>query len=67
MNSSVGRLATAVGIAAIGIYLGIRLGVYSEKDDAPGGVVVAALLILGSAGLGLWIAFRGRKPSAHNG
>ena len=68
MNTSVARLVTAVVIAAIGIYFGIKLGMYAEADDAPGGVVIAMLLALASLALAGWIAFRQpRKPSANGG
>ena len=60
MNTSAARLITGIVIAATGIYFGVRLAIYSEKDDAPGGVVIAMLLIFGSLALGIWLAF-GRR------
>jgi hypothetical protein len=66
MLGSAARLIIAVVIATTGIYLGIRLAIYSEADDAPGGVVLAGLLMLGSLALGIWIALRrtgGRSQS----
>lgn len=66
MQKSPARLITAVAVAVTGIYFGIKLGVYAEADDAPGGVVIAAVLMLGSLALGLWIALREpRKPTAN--
>jgi membrane protein DedA with SNARE-associated domain len=68
MNTSAVRLITAIVIAATGIYLGIKLAVYAEADDAPGGVVIAVLLMIGSLLLGTWIALRrSRKPSPNGG
>ena len=58
MHRSPGRLFAAVVVAAVGIYLGLRLAIYAEADDAPGGVVIGALLMFGSLSLGLWIALR---------
>ena len=64
MQTSAARVITAIIVAAVGIYFGARLGAYAEADDAPGGVVIAALLVLGSLTLGIWIALRpARKPS----
>jgi hypothetical protein len=64
MPKSAARLIIATLVAATGIYLGIKLAVYSEKDDAPGGVMIGVLLMFGSLALGAWIALRqARKPS----
>ena len=69
MPTSAPRLIAAILIAATGIYLGVRLAIYAEADDAPGGVVIAMLLMLGSLALGLRIALRkaSRKPSPNDG
>jgi hypothetical protein len=37
--------------AVVIIVAGIALGRYSEADDAPGGVVIAAVMILGAGAL----------------
>ena len=67
MRTSPARLIAATLIAATGIYLGVKLAVYAEADDAPGGVLFAMILILGSLALGLWIALRrARKPSPND-
>jgi hypothetical protein len=42
-------LVTALAIAA----MGVALAVYSEADDAPGGVVIGVALVLGAVVLGL--------------
>ena len=68
MPRSPARLLTAIVVAATGIYLGVRLAVYAEADDAPGGVLAGMILIAGSLALGLWIALRRtRKPSPNDG
>jgi hypothetical protein len=58
MPKSAGRLITAIAVAAAGIYFGVKLAIYAEADDAPGGVVIGVLIALGSFGLGSWIALR---------
>jgi len=68
MHRSAARLITAIVVAATGIYLGVSLAVYAEADDAPGGVLLGMILMLGSLALGIWIAFRrARKPSPNDG
>ena len=68
MQMSAARLVSAIVVAAAGIYLGVRLAIFSEADDAPGGVVIAMFLIFLSVGLATWIAFRrSRKASPNNG
>ena len=64
MPRSALRLLAGILVAATGIYLGVSLAVYAEADDAPGGVLIAMLLMAGSLALGLWIAFRrSSRPS----
>jgi hypothetical protein len=48
------RLVIALGIVAIGVYLGASLISYSDADDAPGGVVIGYALI----GVALLIGMR---------
>ena len=63
MPKSPARLIAGIAVAAIGIYLSVRLAVYAEADDAPGGVMIAMLLMLASVALGAWIARRGRTTA----
>jgi hypothetical protein len=64
MLRSAARLITAIVIAASGIYFGLRLAVYADKDDSPGGMMIGVLLMFGALSLGLWIALRRtREPS----
>lgn len=58
MYQSVARLVAAILVAATGIYYGLKLGIYAEHDDAPGGVVIATAIMFGSLALGIWIALR---------
>ena len=58
MQYSVARLATALVIAIIGVASGVLLMQYSELDDAPGGVVLGAVLVVGALALGVWTARR---------
>ena len=68
MHRSAARLVTAIVVAATGIYLGVSLAVYAEADDAPGGVLLGMILILGSLAIGIWIALRrARHPSPNDG
>jgi hypothetical protein len=64
MPLSAPRVVLAVIVAAIGIYFSVRLGMYAEADDAPGGVVIALVLLFGSVALGLWIALRPARNSS---
>jgi membrane protein DedA with SNARE-associated domain len=66
MHRSPARLITGILVAAIGIYLSVRLAVYAEADDAPGGVVIAIVLMFGSLALGIWIARRRERKSSSN-
>lgn len=68
MPRSAARLITAIVVAATGIYLGVSLAIYAEADDAPGGVLLGIILMLGSLALGIWIALRrAPKPSPNDG
>ena len=46
------RIAMLLAAVVI-IGAGIALGRYAEADDAPGGVVIAAVMILGAGALGV--------------
>ena len=45
----------AVVLMVIGAAVALPLGQYAERDDAPGGVVIAFLIFVGAAGLAIWI------------
>jgi hypothetical protein len=54
-------------VAATGLYSGFTLAAYAEHDDAPGGVVLGTILMLGSLALGIWIALRRAHKPPSNG
>jgi membrane protein DedA with SNARE-associated domain len=67
MPRSARRVIAGIVVAAAGIYLGASLAVYAEADDAPGGVLLGMILMVGALALGLWIALRrARKPSPND-
>jgi hypothetical protein len=49
-------------LALVIAYGGVALARYAEADDAPGGVVLGGLMVLGAAALGVW-AFLGKHRS----
>jgi hypothetical protein len=59
MKSSVANYLTAFAVAGLAA-LGGALMVYSEFDDAPGGVLIGIVLIVGAVALGGKAAQRGR-------
>jgi hypothetical protein len=52
------KLVSAVAVMAIGAGISIPLGRYAERDDAPGGVLIAALIFIGAALFAAWIVYR---------
>jgi hypothetical protein len=52
------KTTATVLLAVLIAALGVGLGRYAEADDAPGGVVFAALMIIGAAVLGASPWFR---------
>lgn len=48
----------AVIVLIVGAAIAIPLGRYAEQDDAPGGVVIAFGILIGSALLATWIVKR---------
>jgi hypothetical protein len=57
------RLVSAVLIAVSGIYFGLKLAVFAEKDDSPGGVMIGVAIMFSALSLGLWIALRQTKAN----
>jgi hypothetical protein len=48
MKPSLANLILAVAIAAVGVFSGLLLMSYSGADDAPGGVLLGILLVVGA-------------------
>jgi hypothetical protein len=59
MKSSVANFVTALGIAAMAAIGGAAV-VFSEFDDAPGGMLLGFLLIIGAVAFGIRTAQRSR-------
>jgi hypothetical protein len=57
------RLVSAFLIAVSGIYFGLKLAVFAEKDDSPGGVMIGVAIMFSALSLGLWIALRQTKAN----
>jgi uncharacterized membrane protein YoaK (UPF0700 family) len=53
----------AVIVVAIGAAIAIPLGRYAERDDAPGGVLIAFTIFIAAAALAAWIASRPHPSS----
>jgi len=51
-------------VMVIGAAIGIPLGRYAERDDAPGGVLIAILIMIGAAILATWIVYQRPESSA---
>jgi hypothetical protein len=58
-NGIVGRdVIFALIVLIVGAAIAIPLGRYAEQDDAPGGVVIAFGIFIGSALVAAWIVKR---------
>jgi hypothetical protein len=58
------KLALGFVVMLIGAAISIPLGAYAERDDAPGGVVIAFLVFVASAVLAISIVKQGPEQSA---
>jgi hypothetical protein len=58
------KLLWAVLVMTIGAAIAIPLGRYAERDDAPGGVVIAFLIFFVAAALAIWIVRQPQTPTA---
>ena len=55
-------------IMGIGAGIAIPLWRYADRDDAPGGMVIAFLIFVGAAGLAMWLVNsrrESRKPGSN--
>jgi hypothetical protein len=62
-RTPVWKLVSVVVVLIIGAAISIPLGRYAEADDAPGGVLIAGLIMIGSVLFATWIIARGPQPS----
>jgi hypothetical protein len=53
--STVWKFVLGFVVITIGAAVGIPLARFAERDDAPGGVVIAVLIMVGAAALAIWI------------
>ena len=51
----------AVTVVAIGTAIAIPLARFAERDDAPGGVVIAVMIFVAAAAVAGWIVNRPRR------
>jgi hypothetical protein len=66
MRSSVAKLVTSIVLVSIGIAIGAG-GIYiGETDDAPGAALIALLLMIGVAALGVRTAYRTTRNPAQS-
>ena len=49
------KLVLGLVVILIGAAIAIPLGRYAERDDAPGGVVIAFLIFIAATALATWI------------
>jgi hypothetical protein len=49
------KWVSALVVLVIGSAIAILLGRYAERDDAPGGVLIAFVILVGAAALAIWI------------
>jgi hypothetical protein len=61
------KVILAFLVAASGIAGGLKLAMYADADDSPGGMMIGVAIMFGSLALGLWIVLRGTGKSAESG
>ena len=50
-------------VMIVGLAIAVPLGRYADRDDAPGGVVIAFLIFVGAAAVAMWIVNPRRESS----
>ena len=63
--AQVWKSVVAVIVVAIGAAIAIPLGRYADRDDAPGGVVIAFMIFLAATALAAWIV--NQPPQSRTG
>jgi hypothetical protein len=67
MRSTVMNVLMALGLVVLGVAVAVPLILYSEADDAPGGVLIGILLIIGAAALGFKVVLRNPTGAPSHG
>jgi hypothetical protein len=52
-------------VMTIGAAIALPLWRYADRDDAPGGMVIAFLIFVIAAGLAIWVVSPRRKPGSN--
>jgi hypothetical protein len=63
-HTPVWKVVLGLVVMMIGAAIAIPLARYAESDDAPGGVLIAALIFIGATLLAAWIVRQRPQPSA---
>ena len=61
-HTSVWQWVLGIVVMMIGAAIAIPLWRYADRDDAPGGMVIAALIFVGTAAGAIWIV--NRRPAS---
>ena len=64
LPAHVWKFLLAFIVVAIGAGIAIPLGRYADRDDAPGGVVIAFMIFIAATALAAWIVNQPQRPSA---
>jgi hypothetical protein len=62
-RTPVWKVVLGLAVMMTGGAIGISLGRYAERDDSPGGVVIAVLIFAGAAVLASWIVYQRPQSS----
>ena len=58
------KLVLGLVVMIIGTAIAVPLGRYADRDDSPGGMVIAFLIFVGAAALAIRIVNQGAQSSA---
>ena len=58
------KLVLGLVVMIIGAAIAVPLGRYADRDDSPGGMVIAFLIFVGAAALAIRIVNQGAQSSA---
>jgi hypothetical protein len=54
-HTAVWKWVLGLVVMTIGLAIAIPLGRYADRDDAPGGMVIAFLIFVVAAGVAIWV------------